>query len=228
MDNFLKRLKYYGIGFGIGTLFVVFFFKNRGCAWFPENRVKNMIFSKVLVISESEKATMDKLHLSKKELLTALNDGDVAFSESQKNKATKAYKFDCETTKGKVFSCYLTLNENSFVSEILFSPKTAQKAKPSKKGYGTILRYPKNKDLVFVDTTDVLTCKQKELGFKDANAIFYYVRKKGKIDFEKSNADAEPRPEFTFHTQKFDAKGIWVMEKIKIVSIEPTKKTACQ
>lgn len=187
-----------------------------------------MIFSKILVVSESEKATMDKLHLSKKELIAALNEGDVAFTESQKSKSTKAYKFDCETTKGKAFSCYLTLNENSFVSEILFSPKTAQNATPSKKGYGTILRYPKNKDLVFVDTTDVLTCKQKELGFKDANAIFYYMQKKGKIDFEKSNADAEPRPEFTFHTQKFDAKGIWVMEKIKIVSIEPTKKTACQ
>jgi len=227
MENFLKRLKYFGIGFGIGTLFVVFFFKNRGCAWFPENRVKNMIFSKVLVISESEKATMDKLHLSKKELITAINNGDVAFTESQKRKTTKAYKFDCKTNKGKAFDCYITLNDNSFVSEILFSPKNAQKATPTKKGMGFIVRFPKNKDLLFVDTTNVLICKQKELGFKDANALFYFVRKKGQIDFEKSNADAEPRPEFTIHTPRFEAKGIWVMEKIKIVSIETAKKTAC-
>lgn len=228
MDNFLKRLKYYGIGFGIGTIFVVFFFKNRGCAWFPENRVKNMIFSKVLVISDKESENMKKLHLSKKELLAALDQGDVAFTESQKSKETKAYKFDCQTASNKTFSCYLTLNENSFVSEIQFSPKNAQRVSPSSEGFGKVIRYPKNKDLIFVDTTDLLICQQKELGFKDANALFYYVRKNGVIDFEKSKANAEPRPEFVIHTKKFDAKGIWFMEKIKIVSFETAKKTSCQ
>ena len=43
MGKFLRRLKFYAVGLGIGTIFTFMIFGNRGCSWLPDNRVKNMI-----------------------------------------------------------------------------------------------------------------------------------------------------------------------------------------
>jgi hypothetical protein len=52
MESLWRRLKYYGIGFGIGLVFVIFFFQNRGCSWLPSNRVKNSILDRLVVASD--------------------------------------------------------------------------------------------------------------------------------------------------------------------------------
>jgi len=49
MNTFLRRLKYYGIGFGIGLLFVFFIFKQKGCSWTPGNRVKEAVLNRIIV-----------------------------------------------------------------------------------------------------------------------------------------------------------------------------------
>ena len=54
MTTFWKRLRYYGIGFGIGCIFVFFFFQNRACTWLPDNRIKNSILDRTIVIQEDE------------------------------------------------------------------------------------------------------------------------------------------------------------------------------
>ena len=68
MDSIFRRLKYYGIGFGAGLVFVIFFFQNRGCSWLPDNRVKNSILDRVLVLPETESVQMKKYGLTKKDL----------------------------------------------------------------------------------------------------------------------------------------------------------------
>ena len=68
MDSIFRRLKYYGIGFGAGLVFVIFFFQNRGCSWLPDNRVKNSILDRVLVLPETEAVQMKKFGLTKKDL----------------------------------------------------------------------------------------------------------------------------------------------------------------
>ena len=85
MENFFRRLKYYGIGFGIGLLFVIFFFKNKGCAWTPENRVKTAVFERLLVINDENKSELEKLNLSKKELIQILKNSDINFQKSKKH-----------------------------------------------------------------------------------------------------------------------------------------------
>ena len=58
MKSWIKRLKFYGIGFGIGLFFVAFFFQNRGCSWLPSNRVKNAILDRLIVVSDETESTM--------------------------------------------------------------------------------------------------------------------------------------------------------------------------
>ena len=38
--NFLNRLKFYLIGFGLGVFFIYFLFNDREWDWLPENKVK--------------------------------------------------------------------------------------------------------------------------------------------------------------------------------------------
>lgn len=84
MESFWRRLRYYGIGFGIGLLFVFVFFQNRGCSWLPANRVKNSVLDRLLVIPDHQEKAMNDKHVNVKDIVNALNEGDVEFSESKK------------------------------------------------------------------------------------------------------------------------------------------------
>ena len=91
MESFLRRLKYYGLGFGFGLLFVFFFFQNRGCSWLPSNRVKNSILERLIVIPDAQLEALKASGYSKKDVIALLNDGDVDFSESRKQTNPKVY-----------------------------------------------------------------------------------------------------------------------------------------
>ena len=135
MDSIFHRLKYYGIGFGVGLIFVIFFFQNRGCSWLPDNRVKNSILDRVLVLPESEAKQMNKFGLTKKDLTLVLNDGEVLFEESKKTGNPKVYVVEKEIpSKGKV-KFFFTLANESFISEIHFTEKNVKKIKSEKSSY---------------------------------------------------------------------------------------------
>ncbi|HRP53737.1 MAG TPA: hypothetical protein PLI97_09545, partial [Fluviicola sp.] len=90
MKDIWRRLRYYGVGFGIGLIFVFFFFQNRGCSWLPENRVKNSMMGKILVVSPE---TQKKLHMSDEQVVSFLNDGAISFRSSKKQGDPKVYSF---------------------------------------------------------------------------------------------------------------------------------------
>lgn len=232
MDNFFRRLKYYGIGFGIGMLFVFFFFKNKGCAWTPSNRVKSSIFERIIVLSETEQQKLSEMHISNKELLQILRDGDIDFQKSEKSSRFKVYHINCISKNGKNFVAKITLGEDSFISEIQFKSTKSSKIKYSDKGFGKFIYFPKPKDLVYVDTTDVLICQQEAIKIKDNNKLYQRIRKTGKIDFGKSNLYMNPKPEhyITFkdkNNRSIAAKGIWHMDKIEIVQLLLDFKNDC-
>jgi len=221
MENFFRRLKYYGIGFGIGLVFVVFFFGNRGCAWYPKNRVKNTIFNRILVLSDSEIIKLKDLGLSRKGLVIALNEGGVDFKKSKINNTFKVYHFDCETENNRKFQCNITLNEDSFISEVQIGNKSAFKVQNTKKGLGNFIYFPKEKDFVFMDTTDLILCQQEAIYLVNENNLFNQIRKTGKLNFEKSNLSTQPKPEhwIQFRDKKnrlIEANAIWYKEKIEI------------
>lgn len=233
MENFFKRLKYYGIGFGIGLIFVTFAFKNRGCAWYPENRVKNIIFQRILVVSDTELPKMKKLGLTKKTLFTAINEGDIDFGASKKAAHFKVYHMESETQKGKKFTCNITLNEDSFISEVQFGNKSAFKIKNTDTGYGNFMYFPKHKDFVYLDSTETLSCQQKEMKLTDENKLFKQIMHTGKIDFEKSKLMIQPKPEhwIQFKDKKnriISAKAIWYKEKIEISKFDFEFKSKCK
>lgn len=233
MDSFVRRLKYYGIGFGIGLLFVFIFFQNRGCSWLPSNRVKNSFLDRLIVIPDSEKAAMDAIKLTKEDVVNVLNDGEVSFDESIKEGNTKVYVLEKEYEgKGNV-RFYFTLPKESFISEVHMSEKSSRLVKNTTKGYGEIVHFPKDDYLVYVDSSKLLNCQQEILGLINPQDILKTLKKNGKIDFSKTNYAQRPKVEqYLLFTDKkkreIGAKAIWYKNKINITAFDVPFDNECK
>jgi hypothetical protein len=233
MDSFFSRLKYYGIGFGIGLIFVIFFFQNRGCSWLPDNRVKNSILDRVLVLPESEAQQLKKFGLTKKDLTLVLNDGEVLFDESKKEGDPKVYVVEKEIPSHGKMKFFFSLAKESFISEIHFSKKNALKIKNTTDGFGELIYFPNDDNLVFPDSSKNVTCQQDALGLINPKDILKYLKKSGKIDYSKSHLQATPKPEhfLVFTDEKgreIGANVIWYKNKLNITNFVIPFKNSCE
>ena len=241
MSSFFRRLKYYGIGFGIGLFFVFFFFQNRGCSWLPANRVKNSFLDRVIVLPDAEAKKLKANQLDKQDVIEVLNDGEVVFDKSKKEGDTKVYLLEKNFPgKGKV-SFFFTLPKESYFTEVHFTAKAGQqvshkmayKVKNTEVGVGEILHFPNDENLIFVDTAQLLTCQQDALGLISPLEIFRKIKKTGKVNFEKTNYAKRPKAEH--YIQFLDknqavigTKSIWYKNKITITAFEIPFKTNCE
>lgn len=219
MESFKRRLKYYGIGFGLGLIFVLFFFQNRGCSWLPSNRVKNAVLDRVLVVSETTQASLDKKKISDKDLIEVLNTGNVEFSSSDRDAKTKIYILE---QGGEYFA--FTLPNESFISEVFVGAKNSKKVVSSTEGIGRIVHFPKDEDFVYPDSSALMTCQQANLKLINPREILRLLKKNGSIDFSKSDMEQSPKPlhylVFTHNGKQIGAKTIWYKNKINITQFE--------
>ena len=89
--NFLNRLKFYLIGFGLGLFFIYFLFKERKWDWLPENKVKKIFLDNPLKINfKKEQDSILTDQLSKK-IFDLIINGNVNFSESKTKFTNKKY-----------------------------------------------------------------------------------------------------------------------------------------
>tara|TARA_R110002072_G_scaffold301854_1_gene482643 strand:+ start:18579 stop:19268 length:690 start_codon:yes stop_codon:yes gene_type:complete len=218
MDKLIKRLKFYGIGFGFGLIFVIFFFQNRGCSWLPGNRVKNSILDRVLVVSDATILQMNKLNITNEEIIQVLNDGDIIFSKSDKSEDSKYYLIEKE---GRNYA--FTLPQESFISEVFIDAKKSH-AKTSTTGYGKLIHFPKDSTLVYVDTNKVAICQQEFLDLNDTRDILKLIKESGRINFASSKLKQKPKAEHTIEFQMdslpISTEMIWYKNKLNITSFK--------
>ena len=226
MESLVRRLKYYGIGFGLGTVFVFFFFKNRGCSWLPENRVKNSILDRLVVVSEETSKEMKELGIKDKDIIYALNDGDVLFGESDKDNESKVYVIERNNRK-----FYFTLPYESFVSEVKFG-YDAKKIKTSTDGMGTILRFPMDSTLVYPDSTDLITCQLNKLDLVGGRDVLKLFKESGRVNFAKCNLTIRPKPEHYIEFKKdsldLAADLVWYKNKLNVTNFHIPNDTLCK
>ena len=213
MSNFARRLRYYGIGFGVGTLFVIMFFGARGCSWTPGNRVKTAILQRAIAVPTSQEADLKAKDITPKNIVDFIADADVDFKYSKKQDPNKFYKLTKDET-----SLYFTLTNESYVSSVF---TTRPKEKETKSGKAKMIRYPDGKDLIFTDTSGSLLRTRMEMGFKDDRAILKQMRKNSFLNYGKSDFLTTLKPEhyIEFLTKKGDTIGaisVWYKDKINI------------
>ncbi len=118
MDKFKNRIKYYMLGLGFGVLAVYFMFGNRGCAWLPENRAKNMIGEKEIIVGDSVLAVMQCFDIDNDDIYALLkNQGEVEFSKS---KTSGIKEYHIEAYKGEVlYWARFALYEERDLAEVI-------------------------------------------------------------------------------------------------------------
>lgn len=132
MNTFLRRLKYYGIGFGIGLIFVFVIFKQKGCSWTPGNRVKDAVFNRILVVDSLDSAFLVNRKLSQEDLRKLIQNASISFSESDIKSKRKTYVLFGELPNGNTQKFLLTLHDQDFLVEVDFlhdSPAKFQRHK---------------------------------------------------------------------------------------------------
>ena len=77
--NFLKRLKFYLIGFILGLILVYGIFKDRSWDWLPENKIKKFLLDNPIKINYNKKQLNLSNQLSKK-IFDVIIYGKVNFS----------------------------------------------------------------------------------------------------------------------------------------------------
>lgn len=234
MKGFWKRLRFYLIGFGIGSIFVFFFFQNRGCAWTPQNRVKNTILDKVIVAQQDELMQMEQHNITKDVLYEFLAQGDVNFSESLKEQGIypKVYIIEREVEENlqrMQFSIY----EDSYVSVVHYLEKDEKPQRYKElNGEGTFLRLPKDSALVFIDKSNFVQCKARGLASKDQDDLIKNMASTGKIIFDKSNLMLPKAEQYiTFKqndTLDVEAKTIWYESRITFKDFYWDYKLPCE
>lgn len=230
MESFVRRLKYYGIGFGLGLAFVIFFFQNRGCTWTPSNRVKNTILSRMIVVSENTKEELKKKGISEKYVVNVLNDGDINFDASDKNRNDKKYVVEKD---GHAF--IFTLPLESCISEV-FLESDVKKVKPTAEGKGHFIHFPNDDNLVYVDSTEFLYCQQEQLDIIGNKQIWRVIKKNGVLDFKKTKllntkedgAKPEHYIEFVWDKDTIGTKIVWYKEKLNITSFHAESLEPCE
>ena len=234
MKNIWRRFSYYLIGFSIGLIFVIFFFQNRGCSWLPSNRVKNTLLDKVLVLPDSEIKKLEKHNLSKAEIISFLDDGNILFKESIKkqNVFPKAYVLEKEIGQQNhrvQFSIY----EDSYIAPIHYLDQNeAPRHYTELKGKGSFIRLPSDSALIYIDRSNYVQCKARKLKLTHPDEITEQLKHTGKIDFERSNLMLPKAEHFIMYreddTTTIEAKTIWFESRITFKDFYWDRKLDCE
>lgn len=229
-SNFIRRLKYYGIGFGMGLIVVIFMLPNR-CSWTPSNRIKNTILSRLITVNEVEWKLMESKGLTKTDIISVLNDGDVDFGISKKDGDSKVYVITKDFGKKGNYKFYFTLPNESFISEVKIGEMDAKKVSNTKIGYGQFIHIPKDDYLVYPDSTQKVNCQMDILQVGDVKKIYKDIEKTGRINFEKTNFGAKPKAEhyieYVLGSDTIEFQAVWYKNKLFISNFFSEKVLSC-
>lgn len=133
MSTFKKRLRYYLIGFSLGAVMIFFVFGNRACSWLPENRVKNMIAEKQIIVGDSLWDLMSCQGINSDDIYRFLNaDGDVDFGDSQPREYPKIYLFRGDKDNEDLSISFALYEEYSEVVSFDYNQKNCSTDKSNK------------------------------------------------------------------------------------------------
>ncbi|MEY3049240.1 MAG: hypothetical protein RL365_1278 [Bacteroidota bacterium] len=220
MENFFRRLKYYGIGFGIGLVFVVLLFQQKGCSWTPGNRVKSAILERIVFIDSLDERYIKAHNISPKILRKFIENGTVSFLKSKRNGQEKLYHFHGTLGSDKSFNCLVGYREKSVVVDLDFEHSDIKQYKPLA-GFAKPFLYKKKN--WFSGKWNLYELK----GMVPSSAPEKFTElflKNGRLDCSKSTFDIQKPTSYLFftnqfakhHKQEYQMRTIWYQEKIEI------------
>ena len=199
----------------------------------PENRVKEAINKRIWIIDERDVRAFYKDHkLNDKKFYRLIQDADISFTKSIRSGRHKVYDLTFTDGNNKEAHCLARMTDESFVVEFIpfvRSVKILKKALKNRKSTAFsagIVHAPKNKNLVYSDTSPGVKEHLRSLGINN-DIQLQKVLLSGAFDYQKSRLNEQPRPVHVFNfrpTQHVavSATCIWYKDKIKVYELKET------
>lgn len=233
MESFWRRLRYYGIGFGLGLILTFGIFNTRGCSWMPENRVKEAMNKRIWLIDSQWKDSFYKAHkLNDRKFYKLLQNADISFSKSIRRGRHKVYDLTFKDGNNKQAHCLVSMTDESFVAEFITRIKNIKEFKKYKNYqkefgmYAQLVHVPKNSNLVYVEKNSRAEALLNSQGILNNKQLQDRLLR-GLFSYTESKLNAEPRPIHVFRfSTKQNAKTvmyatcIWYKDKIKVSNLE--------
>lgn len=208
MQKFKTRLRYYLIGFGLGLVAMFFIFGNRACSWLPENRVKNMIAEKQILVGDSLWALMQCQEVNSDDIYRFLeDDGDVNFSDSKTSGDPKEYLIEGEK-EGKHLSVTFALwKEENFTEIIAFEYVNHNCETELSNDNKKIVPIPNSHVRQIIESKemrvlDEAECQRKFYGISEDELYTFHTT--ANVLMSKTDPYAEPNG---YYTMKGDVRG---------------------
>lgn len=199
MQKFKDRLKYYIIGILIGLILTYIFFGNRGCAWLPENRVKNMIAEKEILVGDSVKFLMECSGVDHNDIYRLLEDeGDVNFSKSKTREYPKIYWFNGKKEGEDLIIEYALYDTIAEVVNVKYN-ESRQCATSISNRNKTTVPLPDAEVIEIIDSKklrilDEAKCQMECYGISEKEIEDFH--RSAQFVVEKSNPRKTPNPEY--------------------------------
>jgi hypothetical protein len=228
MESFWRRLRYYGLGFGLGLILTFGIFNTRGCSWTPENRVIDAMNKRVWIVDMQKVNSFYKAHkLTDAKFYRLMQDADISFTKSIRHGRHKVYDLTFTDGKNKETHCLARMTDESFVVEFIpevSSVKALKKIK-NQPNSAAIVHAPKNKHLVYAEDSPALKEHLRSLGITTETQL-QKLFLKGSFDYRSSRLNEQPRPVHVFQFRpennkriEVSATCIWYKDKIKVYSL---------
>jgi hypothetical protein len=229
MESFWRRLRYYGLGFGLGLILTFGIFNTRGCSWTPENRVKDAMNKRVWIVDMQKVNSFYKDHkLNDAKFYRLMQDADISFTKSIRSGRHKVYDITFTDGKKREAHCLARMTDESFVVEFIPGVKNIKeyrKMKSSSIG-ASIIHTPNQKHLVYAEDNPAIKEHLRALGIPN-DIQLQKALLSGHFDYQKSRLKEQPRPVhvFQFIPQnnkrriEVSAACIWYKDKIKVYSL---------
>jgi hypothetical protein len=234
MESFWRRLRYYGLGFGLGLILTFGIFNTRGCSWMPENRVKDAMNKRVWLIDMQKVNSFYKDHkLNDAKFYRLMQDADISFTKSIRSGRHKVYDLTFTDGKNKEAHCLARMTDESFVVEFIPGVKNIKeyrKMKSSSIG-ASIIHTPNQKHLVYSEDNPAIKEHLRALGIPNDIKLQKELFS-GHFDYQKSRLKEQPRPIHVFQFRptlrpklQVTAACIWYKDKIKVYSLSEERLT---
>lgn len=229
--TFWQRFRYYLIGVTIGVVISFFFFRGRGCAWLPENRVKNELLESVILYTDRMNCQLDCNELTEEDIYELFHSGEVLFSESEPNGETKTYVLEGESAKGKKFKVSFKLTDTiSTLHEIIDGvddeackcDMLEDKLKELKLPEATAKKMIGERPIEF---NDLAECQRDCYDFTEEEAVA--LIEKGNFMVDASNRRKHPYPELFFEKDGYEIVVELTQETARIINIVKLSNPDC-
>ena len=229
MESFWRRLRYYGLGFGLGLILTFGIFNTRGCSWMPENRVKEAMNKRLWLIDTQDAQSFYKEHkLDNNKFYRLIQDADISFTKSIRSGRHKVYDLTFTDGNNKEAHCLARMTDESFVVDFIPFVQSVKTLKKRKRTASTarIVHAPKNKNLVYADDSPAIKEHLRSLGI-NTDIQLQKALLNGGFDYQKSRLNEEPRPIHVFYFRPtyqskvfVYATCIWYKDKVKVYDLK--------